>query len=189
MATYVQTKAALAEGMTGFTHLFNAMRPMESREPGPIAAALESPQVHFSMIVDGVHVHPAMLGMALRGAARPMLVTDAMPPVGGDSTTFSLHGCRIHVQNAACMTDDGTLAGTALDMASAVRNCVRLLNVPLSTALRYASVEPAQFLGLGKFLGRLARGYRADMLALDPQNVHVIQTWVEGTIGGAELTN
>jgi N-acetylglucosamine-6-phosphate deacetylase len=87
------------------------------------------------------------------------------------------------------MTDDGTLAGTALDMASAVRNCVRLLNVPLSTALRYASVEPAQFLGLGKFLGRLARGYRADMLALDPQNVHVIQTWVEGTIGGAELTN
>jgi N-acetylglucosamine-6-phosphate deacetylase len=189
MATYVQTKAALAEGMTGFTHLFNAMRPMESREPGPIAAALESPLVHFSMIVDGVHVLPAMLGMALRGAARPMMVTDAMPPVGGNSTTFSLHGCRIHVQNAACMTDDGTLAGTALDMASAVRNCVRLLNVPLSTALRYASVEPAQFLGLGKFLGRLARGYRADMLALDPQNVHVIQTWVEGTIGGAELTN
>ena len=108
MATYVQTKAALAEGMTGFTHLFNAMRPMESREPGPIAAALESPQVHFSMIVDGVHVHPAMLGMALRGAARPMLVTDAMPPVGGNSKTFSLHGRRIHVLNAACMTDDGT---------------------------------------------------------------------------------
>lgn len=185
MATYAQTKAALAEGMTGFTHLFNAMRPMESREPGPIAAALESPQVHFSMIVDGVHVHPAMLGIALRGAARPMLVTDAMPPVGGNSTTFSLNGRRIHVQDAACMTDDGTLAGTALDMASAVRNSVRLLDVPLTTGLRYASVEPAQFLGLGNSLGRLARGYRADMLALDPQNVHVIQTWVEGTIGAS----
>ena len=138
------------------------------------------------MIVDGAHVHLAMLRMALRGAARPMLVTDAMPPVGGSSTTFSLHGRRIHVQDAACMTDDGTLAGSALDMASAVRNSVRLLDVPLTRALRYASVEPAQFLGLDSYLGRLARGYRADMLALDPQNVHVIQTWVEGTIGASE---
>jgi N-acetylglucosamine-6-phosphate deacetylase len=180
MATYAQTKAALAEGMTGFTHLFNAMRPLESREPGPIAAALESPQAHFGMIVDGVHVHPAMLRMALRGAARPMLVTDAMPPVGGSSTAFSLHGRCIHVQDAACMTDDGTLAGTALDMASAVRNSVRLLDVPLTTALRYASAEPAQFLGVGDYLGKLSRGYRADMLALDPQDGRVLQTWVEG---------
>jgi N-acetylglucosamine-6-phosphate deacetylase len=181
MATYAQTKGALAEGLTGFTHLFNAMRPLESREPGPIAAALESPSAYFGMIVDGVHVHPAMLRLVLSGAARPMLVTDAMPPVGGSSKTFALQGRRINVRDAVCTTDDGTLAGSALDMASAVRNSVRLLDVPLTSALRYASVEPARFLGLGDSLGRLAPGYRADMLALDPQAVRVLQTWVGGT--------
>ena len=83
MATYAQTRAALAEGLSGFTHLFNAMRPLASREPGPIAVALEEPSAWFGMIVDGEHVAPAMLRLALRGAGQPMLVTDAMPPVGG----------------------------------------------------------------------------------------------------------
>ena len=83
MATYAQTKAAMAAGLAGFTHLFNAMRPLESREPGPIAAALKSPQAWYGLIVDGVHVAPAMLRLALRGAGHPILVTDAMPPVGG----------------------------------------------------------------------------------------------------------
>jgi len=82
MATYAQTRAALAEGLTGFTHLFNAMRPLASREGGPIAAALECPAAWYGLIVDGVHVAPPMLRLALRGAGRPMLVTDAMPPVG-----------------------------------------------------------------------------------------------------------
>src|SRR5262249_26836132 len=77
MATYAQTQAALREGLTGFTHLFNAMRPLASREPGPIAAALEEPAAYFGMIVDGEHVAPAMLRLALRGDAKPMLVTDA----------------------------------------------------------------------------------------------------------------
>jgi N-acetylglucosamine-6-phosphate deacetylase len=83
MATYAQTRAAIAEGLSGFTHLFNAMRPLESREPGPIAAALESAECWFGMIVDGIHVDPAMLRLALRGEGRPMLVSDAMPTVGG----------------------------------------------------------------------------------------------------------
>jgi N-acetylglucosamine-6-phosphate deacetylase len=179
MATYAQTKAALSQGLTGFTHLFNAMRPLASREPGPIAAALESPQAHFGMIVDGVHVDPAMLRLALRGAAHPMLVTDAMPPVGGRSSAFTLLGRRIEVRGPSCMAEDGTLAGAALDMASAVRNCVRLLGVPLTDALRYASTEPAKFLGLND-LGRLAPGCRADMVALDPGDVRILGTWVAG---------
>ena len=89
MADYRQTKAALAEGLTGFTHLFNAMRQLSSREPGPIAAALETPGAWFGMIADGAHVDPAMLRLALRGAAHPMLVTDAMPPVGGSKAAFT----------------------------------------------------------------------------------------------------
>jgi N-acetylglucosamine-6-phosphate deacetylase len=180
MATYAQTKAALAEGLIGFTHLFNAMRPLESREPGPIAAALETPGAWFGMIIDGVHVAPAMLRLALRGAAHPMLVTDAMPPVGGHAPSFTLYGDEITVHEGRCARSDGTLAGAALDMASAVRNCVRLLEVPLPEALRFASTEPARFLGLGKELGQLAPGYRADMVAFDPDDIGVIDTWVAG---------
>jgi N-acetylglucosamine-6-phosphate deacetylase len=181
MATYAQTRAALSEGLTGFTHLFNAMRPLASREPGPIAAALEEPGVWFGMIVDGEHVAPAMLRLALRGAGRAMLVTDAMPPVGGRSAGFRLFGQRITVRDGRCTTADGTLAGSVLDMASAVRNCVRMLDLPLAEALPLATTAPAAFLGIGGWLGRLAPGYRADLVALDPDTVDVFATWVAGT--------
>jgi N-acetylglucosamine-6-phosphate deacetylase len=180
MATYEQTRAAMAEGLTGFTHLFNAMRPLSSRDPGPIAQALESPEAWYGLIVDGVHVDPAMLRLALRGLGHPMLVTDAMPPVGGSGSAFKLHGETITVRDGRCVTADGTLAGTALDMASAVRNCVRLLGVPLPDALRFASTHPAMFLGLGHELGRLAPGYRADLVAFDPIDMKVFATWVAG---------
>jgi len=180
MATYAQTKAAIAEGLTGFTHLFNAMRPLGSRDPGPIAAALEAPATWFGMIVDGEHVAPEMLRLALRGAARPMLVTDAMPPVGGQTPIFRLYGQEMSVRDGRCMRDDGTLAGAALDMASAVRNTVRDLGVPLTSALRYASTEPAEFLGLGTMLGRIDQGFRADMVAFDPSHIEVLETWVAG---------
>src|SRR5213079_2260323 len=107
MATYDETRAALAEGLTGFTHLFNAMRPLTSREPGPIAAALETSACSFGLIVDGIHVDPAMLRLALRGLGRPMLVTDAMPPVGGIRTTFNLNGETIVVRDGCCAREDG----------------------------------------------------------------------------------
>jgi N-acetylglucosamine-6-phosphate deacetylase len=183
MATYAETRAAMAEGLTGFTHLFNAMRPLGSREPGPIAAALESPNAWFGMIVDGAHVDPAMLRLALRGAARPMLVTDAMPPVGGRRSGFALYGDEITVRDGQCTRSDGTLAGSVLSMTAAVRNCVRLLDVPLETALRFASAHPASFLGLGDRLGRLAPGYRADLVVLDPGKIEVLDTWIAGRPG------
>ena len=181
MATYTQTRAAISEGLTGFTHLFNAMRPLASREPGPIAAALEEPGAWFGMIVDGEHVAPAMLRLALRGAGRAMLVTDAMPPVGGSSAGFRLYGQQITVRDGRCTTADGTLAGSVLDMASAVRNCVRMLGLPLAETLPLATTAPAVFLGLADWLGRLARGYRADLVALDPDTVDVLATWVAGS--------
>ena len=180
MATYAQTVAAMRQGLTGFTHLFNAMQPLQSREPGPIAAALESPDAWYGLIADGVHVAPAMLRLALRGAGHPILVTDAMPPVGGTRASFRLNGEDIFVRDGRCATRDGTLAGAALDMATAVRNCVRLLDVPLQDALRFASTHPAQFLGFGRVLGRLLPGFRADMVALDSESISVVQTWVAG---------
>lgn len=180
MATYEQTRAAMAEGLTGFTHLFNAMRPLSAREPGPIGAALESPNAYYGIIVDGEHVAPATLGLAIRGAGHPILVTDAMPPVGGAKHEFMLQGAEITVRNGRCVTPDGVLAGSSLDMATAVKNCVRLLGLPLESALRLASSEPADFLGVGHFLGRLAPGYRADVVALNPTNLSIVATWVAG---------
>jgi N-acetylglucosamine-6-phosphate deacetylase len=185
MASYAETRAAMAEGLAGFTHLFNAMPALGSRDPGPIAAALESESAWFGVIVDGVHVHPATLRLALRGLARPILVTDAMPPVGGRHVGFKLLGFKLYgedimVQDGQCTRQDGTLAGSVLNMASALRNCVRLLDVTLDTALRFVSTNPAEFLGLGHWLGRLAPGYRADMVALDPIGIEVLDTWVAG---------
>ncbi|ATQ69429.1 MULTISPECIES: N-acetylglucosamine-6-phosphate deacetylase [Methylosinus] len=181
MASYEETRTAMRDGLTGFTHLFNAMRPLGSREGGPIAAALESPDACYGLIVDGEHVHSTMLRLALRASVgHPMLVTDAMPPVGGHSDEFALQGRRILARDGRCVTEDGVLAGAALDMASAVRNCVARLGLPLERALTLASREPAHFLGLGDRLGRLAPGYRADMVAFAPHDVSIIATWVAG---------
>ena len=181
MATYDQTCSAMGEGLAGFTHLFNAVRSLQSREPGPIAAALESSTAWYGLIVDGWHVSPAMLRLALRGIGHPMLVTDAMAPVGGRQSTFQLYGDQIKVVDGRCLRSDGTLAGAALDMATAVRNCVDLLPVSLSEALQFASRNPAEFIGVGHKLGRLAPGYRADMVAIDPDPVAVLGTWVAGS--------
>ena len=180
MATYAQTRAALSEGLTGFTHLFNAMRPIASREAGPIVAALEEPGAWFGVIVDGEHVAPPMLRLALRSAGKAMLVTDAMPPVGGSCTNFPLCGQNVTLQEGRCTMPDGTLAGSVLDMASAVRNCVRLLGLPLAEALALATSAPAAFLGIDRWLGQLSPGYRADMAALDSEAIRISATWVAG---------
>ena len=170
----------MAGGLTGFTHLFNAMPPPTAREPGPIAAALESATAWYSVIVDGVHVAPATLRLVLRGAGTPMLITDAMPPVGGRKADFSLYGNKITVANGRCTRANGTLAGAVLDMAGAVRNCVSLLGLPLAKALALASAAPARFLGLGEVLGRIAPGYCADLVAFQPDGIRVLETWVAG---------
>ena len=179
-ADYAQTRAALDAGARGFTHLFNAMTPMGSREPGVVGAALAHHESWCGVIVDGLHVHPATLRVAL--AAKPrgkmFLVTDAMPPVGGARSQFRLGGRVIECHDGRCTTSDGTLAGSALDMASAVRNTVAMLQERLAEAVRMASTYPADFLGLDD-RGRLAPGCRADFAVLD-ENLDVRETWIGG---------
>jgi len=180
-ATYEQLRDGFANGITGITHLFNAMTPMNSREPGAVGAALENPDAWCGLIVDGYHVHDATLRVAI--AARPrgkmMLVTDAMPPVGGEREAFSLYGVEMICRDGQCTTADGTLAGSALDMASAVRNTVQRLGLPLEEACRMASQYPAEFIGLGGELGRIAPGYRADLVVLD-EALDVRGSWIAG---------
>ena len=180
-ASYEQLRDAFAAGVRGVTHLFNAMTPLHSRDPGAVGAALEDADSWCGLIVDGFHVHDAALRVAI--AAKPrgkmMLVTDAMPPVGGESEDFALYGVPMTCRNGKCTTADGTLAGSALDMASAVRNTVQRVGLSLAEACRMASTYPAEFLGLGVELGRIAPGYRADLVWLDP-DLQVRGTWIAG---------
>lgn len=180
-ASYEEIREALDAGVTGFTHLFNAMSPMASRAPGAAGAALEDARSWCGLIVDGRHVHPAVLRIALR--CRPldrfMLVTDAMPSVGLIEKTFTLQGQRITVEDGVCVAPGGTLAGSDLDMAAAVRNTIEMLGVDEAAAARMASLNPASFLGLDHELGRIAPGQRADLVLLDDAG-HAEATWIGG---------
>jgi N-acetylglucosamine-6-phosphate deacetylase len=180
-ATYAEVREALANGLTGFTHLFNAMSQLTVREPGVVGAALDSADSWCSIIVDGYHVDPVVLRLALRAKRvdRFMLVTDAMPSVGTDQKSFSLLGKQITVRDGICVNEDGTLAGSDMDMATAVRNAVRLLEVTVGDAVRMASRYPAEFLGLSKDYGRIAPGYRANLVVADDE-LNVMETWIEG---------
>jgi N-acetylglucosamine-6-phosphate deacetylase len=133
------------------------------------------------LIVDLHHVSAVSLRVALaaRGTERMILVTDAMPSVGSSEDHFELLGEKIKRVDGALINDAGTLAGSDLDMASAVRNTVRHLGVGVEDALRMASLHPAQFLRLDHELGRVAEGYRADLVLLD-SNFKVKATWISG---------
>ena len=180
---YADVKDAIEAGLSGITHLFNAMSPLGAREPGVVGAALESDSIWCGIIVDGQHVSPATLKVALRCKAhdRFMLVTDAMPTVGTESKEFVLQGKRITARDGACIDEQGRLAGSDLDMAWAVRNAIDLLDLPPETALAMASAVPAAFLRL-RDVGRLAAGYRADLVLLDDDRV-VRETWIGGRQG------
>ena len=180
-ASYEQARVGLDAGISGFTHLYNAMTPLQGRDPGVVGAALEDPHSWCGVIVDGVHVHPASLRVAL--AAKPrgkiLLVTDAMPMVGADAPSFELYGETITAIDGVVRNAAGSLAGSALDMASAVRNTVQMLGLPLEEAARMASTYPAQFLGIDDYRGRIAPGCAADLVLLDDA-LQVRETWIGG---------
>ncbi|HET6182291.1 MAG TPA: N-acetylglucosamine-6-phosphate deacetylase [Acetobacteraceae bacterium] len=176
-----QVADALKAGARGFTHLFNAMPPIAGRDPGVAGTALaESGDTLTGIIADGHHVHPVNLRLALRarGAARLALVTDAMPSVGWDRERFTLQGREIRVADGRLITADNTLAGAHLDMARAVRNAVALMGATEAEALRMASLNPADWLGLAD-RGRIAPGARADLVALAPGLVPA-RIWIGG---------
>ena len=173
---------AVADGATGVTHLFNVMPPLSAREPGIVGAALADERLTAGLIVDGIHVDPVSIraAFAAKGADRIALVTDAMPTVGAALDRFELCGRTIRLADGRLTTEEGTFAGAHLDMASAVRNAVKLAGLPLEQALRAASLTPARFLGLEKERGVLVPGARADLVALDG-DLTVVATWLDGS--------
>jgi N-acetylglucosamine-6-phosphate deacetylase len=184
-ADYAQTVAALAEGVSGFTHLFNAMTPFTSREPGMVGAALNDVASWCGIIADLHHVHPASLAVALR--AKPsdhlFLVTDAMSTVGLDQKSFMLGGTKITASGGRLTGPDGTLAGSDLDMASAVRNMIAAVKVTPEAAVAMASTAPARVLGMERIRGRIAPGLAADLVHVNRtagDATTVLAAWIDG---------
>jgi len=168
-ASYDQVMEAANAGARGVTHLYNAMSALTHRAPGVVGAALDSGQLWCGLIADGHHVHRAAIDIALRakrGPGRIFLVTDAMSTVGSDVRIFDLNGRRITRQDGVLVLDDGTLAGSDLDMMSAVRFMVQKVGLELAQALRMASTDPADFLRR-QDVGRIAPGARADFVLID----------------------
>ncbi|HWA51295.1 MAG TPA: N-acetylglucosamine-6-phosphate deacetylase [Dongiaceae bacterium] len=180
-ATYDQILAAADAGARGVTHIYNAMSPLTHRAPGVVGAALDCGALWCGLIADGHHVHPAAIGIALRAKRQPgriFLVTDAMSTVGSDIQEFELNSRRIRRQDGVLVLDDGTLAGSDLDMMSAVRFLVQTMKLDLQEALRMAAAYPAQFLGRAD-IGRIEKGARADLVQIDGA-LQARATWRSG---------
>lgn len=181
-ADYDTVCRAIDEGLTGFTHLFNAMSPLVNRAPGMTGAALDATGTTAGLIVDGHHVHPAVIRLAYRakGPERLMLVTDAMSLAGTDRDSFVLQGRTIRRDGDRLVDDGGTLAGSTLTMTQAVRTMMAQTGAPLRQAIAMASATPAGFLRLADETGTIAPGLRADLILVDAALSSVKRSWIAG---------
>lgn len=173
---------ALQQGLRGFTHLFNAMRPLQGREPGVVGAALDDHTSWCGIIADGYHVSPQALRLAITTKPRGkiVLVTDAMATVGGHKKSFTIYDETIYERNGKLLNAEGKLAGSAIGMIDAVRFTSECAGIALEECLRMASLYPAQFLQLESSLGLLQKGYQADLVHFDEQSWQVKNTWIRG---------
>ncbi len=166
-ATYAQAEAAFNHGAATVTHMFNAMSGMTGRNPGVIAAVLANAP-YLGLIVDLLHVDKA--NVRLLSQLKPTttyLVTDAVTPTGTDMTEFDFAGKHLYVREGRCVDDAGTLGGAYLTMNEAVEKCVNECELSLEQTLTMATLTPARLMGLDQQLGKIAAGYRADLIALN----------------------
>lgn len=180
-ADYDTCLRATKAGATCVTHLFNAMSQMGNRQPGLVGAALDQGGLNAGLIADGIHVHAASMGAALRakqGPGQVFLVTDAMATAGADITGFTLNGRRIERRDGRLTLADGTLAGADLEMAGAIRVLVRDVGVPAKAALRMTASAPADVIGRSD-LGRLSPGLPANFLLLS-EGYELLGCWRGG---------
>ncbi|WFF01786.1 N-acetylglucosamine-6-phosphate deacetylase [Micromonospora sp. WMMD964] len=168
-ATYEQTRSAVAAGASVGTHLFNGMRPVHHREPGPVVALLDAPTVICELVADGVHLHDGMLtfATATAGPDRAALITDAMAAAGMADGEYELGGQAVTVADGvARLARDGAIAGSTLTMDAALRHAVNA-GIPIADAARMVATTPARAIGLGDRVGALQVGLRADLVVLD----------------------
>ena len=179
-ATAEEMARAAECGVTGVTHLWNAMSQLQGRAPGVVGAALTDPRLMAGIIADGQHVHPLNLALAARMMGeRLFLVTDAMATLGSDLMAFELGGVPVRREGGRLVSPEGTLAGAHLAMDEAVRNMVAMAGVDPAEALDMASGRPARAIGLGQEIGLVAPGFRASLACLDP-DLRAVAVMVDG---------
>lgn len=180
-ATTEEALAGISAGARYATHLYNAMRAMQHRDPGLVGTLLTCEEVTCGLIADGIHVHPRMLKLAYQalGAKRITLVTDAMAAMGMPPGRYVIGDQDVSVDESTARLADGTLAGSILRMDEAVRNMVNFTGCSPAQAVRMASTTPAEVLGIDHETAHLRPGYRADLVMLD-RNLNVIQTYIAG---------
>ncbi len=171
-ADYDTSMAAIERGARSLTHTFNAMPPLLHRDPGLIAAAVKS-GIHGEIIADTVHVHPAVIYCAwkLFGSDRLILISDSMRAAGLEDGDFELGGQHVEVKNGVARADNGAIAGGTSNVWACVGHAIDA-GIPVPDALKMASQNPAQLIGLGDSKGSIAPGYDADFLVL--RGVHEI---------------
>jgi len=182
-ATCAQVKAAAAAGASMVTHLFNAQSQIGNREPGVVGATLDLGTLSAGLIADGIHVHPATIGIALRAKQGPkkiFIVSDAMSLTGTDLPSFELNGRMVYRKDGALRLEDGTLAGADLTMIGAIHYLVTHAGVSLDEALRMAALYPAESMGIEADYGHLRRGARADFAVIAGDASSVRQTFTVG---------
>lgn len=180
-ATAEEAIAGIQAGAHYATHLYNAMRGMQHRDPGLVGTLLTHDEVTCGIIVDGIHVHPSMVKLAYRvlGSKRLTLVTDAMAAMGMPPGEYVIGDQDVMVDETTARLSDGTLAGSILRMDLAVRNMVTYSGCSPAEAVRMASTTPAEVIGIDHECGHLKPGYRADFVVLD-ENLRVLQTCIAG---------
>jgi N-acetylglucosamine-6-phosphate deacetylase len=173
-------RAGVRAGARHATHTFNAMRPLDHRDPGILAEVLIDRQVTADIIADGIHVAPEVVHLFLqaKGVERAVLITDATAAAGMPDGTYQLGPIQVEVKDGRC-TMDGKLAGSVLTMDRAVRNVTRFAGWSLQHAVRAATLNPARAVGLGRSYGVLAPGAEANLVVLSP-NGEVRKTFVRG---------
>lgn len=180
--TYETAKEYTSAGTRNVTHLFNAMSPLGHRQPGVVGAALDIGPLYAGIIADGIHAHPASMGVALRGKNGPgkiFIVTDAMSTIGTDLKSFTLNGREILRQNGRLTLADGTVAGADVDMIASVRFAHHALGLSVEEALRMASAYPAEAAWLDGRKGALTAGYDADFVGMT-DDLGMKSTWIGG---------
>ena len=169
-ATYAQTLEAVQRGARHVTHLFNAMPPLQHRDPGVVGAAMVSPECTVEMIADGVHLHPVILQTFARlMPERIVLVTDAIRAAGMPEGRYKLYGYEVEVVDGAARLPSGALAGSTLTMLGALQNMVELAGLKLEQVVPAATEIPARLLRLEKRKGKIEIGYDADLVVISPR--------------------
>ena len=180
-ASFEEAQTALLQGVSGFTHIFNAMPPLLNRDPGIVGAALLDKASFCSVIADGHHLHDAVLKLILlaKDKGKVLLVSDAMASVGAEEKAFSLYGQRVLAENGRLQTEQGVLAGADIALLDAVKYMARLLEGDWQEAVRMASLYPAVCLGITDQYGHLKSGAKASFLVVD-DDLTLSQVWIEG---------